>query len=187
MGFLFLDIESFVAPDDERSGLNPFHEKSAVFAISYNYYNLKIAPIASEIKKPSFLYEWDLGGEKPLLEHFYSILRDIYQKDSMLKIIGFNHLAYDLPFLFARMQKPVPSQNRTFALLRLRETNKYMSPSSGSRFRIPVTSADNPSYPFLRSVGWFSARTRICRVLPITTSPSFRPKAFAVELRSLRR
>ena len=103
MGFLFLDIESFVDPEDERSGLNPFHEKSKVFGIAYNYYPLPSAPKPAQIKGPTFLFEWEIGDEKTLLEKFYLVLKDIYQKDAMLKIVGFNHLAYDLPFLFSRM------------------------------------------------------------------------------------
>jgi DNA polymerase elongation subunit (family B) len=105
MGFLFIDIESFVASDNERSGLNPHHLESAVIVIAYNYYNLLKAPIASEIKKPEFLYIWKEGGEKELLQKFYNILDKIYASDQFLKIVGFNHLAYDLPYLFSRMQK----------------------------------------------------------------------------------
>jgi len=103
MGFLFLDIESFVDPKEERSGLNPFYKNSKCFGIAYNYYPLPAAPKSAQIKEPIFLFEWEEGGEKELLEKFYLILKEIYAKDSMLKIVGFNHLAYDLPFLFSRM------------------------------------------------------------------------------------
>jgi DNA polymerase elongation subunit (family B) len=105
MGYLFLDIESFVAIKNEQSGLNPFHPESKVIVISYNYYALEKAPISSQIKKPLFLFEWVIGSEKELLKKFLEILRNIYSKDTFLKIVGFNHLAYDLPFLFARMKK----------------------------------------------------------------------------------
>ena len=105
MGFLFLDIESFVDPQEERSGLNPFYKNSKCFGIAYNYYALPSAPKSAEVKKPTFLFEWDVGGEKELLEKFYLVLKEIYSKDTMLKIVGFNHLAYDLPFLFARMKE----------------------------------------------------------------------------------
>ena len=104
MGFLFLDIESFVDPQEERSGLNPFYKNSKVFGIAYNYYPLNAAPSSAQIKPPTFLYEWEVGSEKELLSTFFSNLKEIYQKDTMLKIIGFNHLAYDLPYLFSRMQ-----------------------------------------------------------------------------------
>jgi hypothetical protein len=103
MGFLFLDIESFVDPKDERSGLNPHHSKSRVIVIAYNYYSFFKAPNSSQIKAPTFLFGWKYESEETLLMEFYKILKDIYQKDSMLKVIGFNHLAYDLPFLFSRM------------------------------------------------------------------------------------
>jgi len=105
MGFLFLDIESFVDPKEERSGLNPFYKNSKCFGIAYNYYPLPSAPKAAQIKAPTFLFDWEAGGEKELLEKFYLILKEIYSKDTMLKIVGFNHLAYDLPFLFSRMKE----------------------------------------------------------------------------------
>jgi len=105
MGFLFLDIESFVDPNDEKSGLNPFHEKSKVLVIAYNYYHSSSAPKPETIKPPSFLFEWEVGSEKKLLEEFYSFLKTVAKRDDFLKIVGFNHLAYDLNYLFARMNK----------------------------------------------------------------------------------
>ena len=103
MGFLFLDIESFVDPAQERSGLNPHYENSKVFGIAYNYYDLPAAPKPAQIKDPTYLFDWEIGTEKELLEKFYNVLKEIYAKDSMLKVVGFNHLAYDLPYLFSRM------------------------------------------------------------------------------------
>ena len=105
MGFLFIDIESFVDPKDERSGLNPHYENSKVIVISYNYYPLPKAPQISQIKPPIFLFEWIFGSEKKLLKEFYNVLKKIYLTDRMLKIVGFNHLAYDLAYLFSRMKK----------------------------------------------------------------------------------
>lgn len=104
MGFLFLDIESFVDPEEEESGLNPFYKKSRVFAIAYNYYSSEKAPNESQIKPPTFLFEWEIGSEKKLLEKFYSDLKEWNEKEEMIKIVGFNQLAYDLPFLFSRME-----------------------------------------------------------------------------------
>ena len=104
MGYLFLDIESLVDPDDEMSGLNPFHDKSKVLVISYNYYSTPSAPTPEKVKSPSFLFEWEIGSEKKLLEEFYLFLKEISKKEDMLKIVGFNHLAYDLNYLFARMR-----------------------------------------------------------------------------------
>ncbi len=103
MGYLFLDIESFVDPEDERSGLNPFHKESKVLAISYNYYATHNYPLPQQIKKPTFLFEWIEGSEKRLLGKFFAELKSIFEKDKMLKVVGFNHLAYDLAYLFARM------------------------------------------------------------------------------------
>ena len=105
MGFLFLDIESFVDPEDEKSGLNPFHKNSKVIVIAYNYYPLEKAPLASQIKKPVFLFEWVIGSEKKLLQNFFDFLKSISKENDLLKIVGYNHLAYDLPFLFSRMKK----------------------------------------------------------------------------------
>jgi DNA polymerase elongation subunit (family B) len=104
MGFLFLDIESFVDPEDEESGLNPFHKKSKIIAIAYNHYSLAKAPHEEQIKPPTFLFEWEVGSEKKMLEEFYKLLVEWSKKDDVLKIIGFNHMAYDLPFLFSRME-----------------------------------------------------------------------------------
>lgn len=103
MGYLFFDIESYVDPQDERSGLNPFHKESKVIVISYNYYSSTMYPTASQLKRPTFLYEWELGSEKKLLEEFFLVLESIFAKEKQPKIIGFNHLAYDLNYLFARM------------------------------------------------------------------------------------
>jgi hypothetical protein len=118
MGYLFLDIESFVDPKNERSGLNPFFEKSKVIVISYNYYNSKKAPLTGKIKKPIFLCEWIEGSEKQLLEKFYLFLKEIYEKEKFLKIIGFNQLAYDLPYLFERMRKnSIGNEKQLFDML----------------------------------------------------------------------
>ncbi|MDD3084154.1 MAG: hypothetical protein PHP82_03965, partial [Candidatus ainarchaeum sp.] len=105
MGFLFLDIESFVSPTNEQSGLNPFYNESKIIVISYNYYALEKAPQGKQIKKPIFLFEWVIGSEKKLLEIFFEQLVEIYSKDKFLKIVGFNQMAYDLPFLFSRINK----------------------------------------------------------------------------------
>jgi DNA polymerase elongation subunit (family B) len=104
MGYLFFDIESFVAPQNERSGLNPHFDESEVIVISYNYYKTPKAPREGEIKEATFLYGWIENGEKTLLKKFWEVLEEIYEQDRMLKVVGFNQLAYDLPYLFARMK-----------------------------------------------------------------------------------
>ena len=123
MGFLFLDIESLVDPNDQKSGLNPFHENSKVIVIAYNYYSTHAAPKEGQIKPPSFLLEWEAGSEEKILKEFYNVLKSIEKKefnsgDEFLKIVGFNHLAYDLNYLFCRMTKHnIASQKELFNLL----------------------------------------------------------------------
>jgi len=118
MGFLFLDIESFVDPDDENSGLNPFHEKSKVLVIAYNHYSSPSAPKEEQVKPPTFLFEWEISSEKKMLEEFFDLLKGILKKDDFLKIVGFNHLAYDLNYLFARMNKhKIASEKELFSVL----------------------------------------------------------------------
>lgn len=123
MGFLFLDIESLVDPEDQKSGLNPFHKNSKVIVIAYNYYSSHAAPKEGQIKAPSFLLEWEIGSEEKLLKEFYTILKTIEKKefnsgDEFLKIVGFNHLAYDLNYLFCRMTKHnIAPQKELFNLL----------------------------------------------------------------------
>jgi len=117
MGCLFLDIESFVDPEDELSGLNPFHKNSKIIVISYNYYHSAKAPEEPQAKEPNFLFEWE-SSEKKILEAFFAELKKWLEKDGMLKIIGFNHLAYDLPFLFHRMNKhKIASEKELFNAL----------------------------------------------------------------------
>jgi hypothetical protein len=103
MAFLFLDIESFVDPDDTRAGLNPHHKNSKVLVIAYNYYASPVAPAPAEIKEPTFLYEWEFGSENALLEDFYKKLKKWASGEIFFKIVGFNHMAFDMPFLFSRM------------------------------------------------------------------------------------
>ena len=118
MGYLFIDIESFVDPDENMSGLNPFYAKSKVIVVSYNYYSSASAPQPGEVKAPTFLFEWVLGSEEKLLKEFYKIMEKIIEKDSFLKIVGFNHIAYDLPFLFSRMSHhKTASEKKLFDLL----------------------------------------------------------------------
>ncbi|MEK6958955.1 MAG: hypothetical protein AABW59_02810 [archaeon] len=118
MGFLFIDIESFVDPEDEMSGLNPFFAKSKVIVISYNYYALPKVPSEAQVKPPTFLFEWEIGSEKKMLEEFYKLMKEWGEKEEILKIVGFNHLAYDLPFLFSRMSHhKIAKEKELFNLL----------------------------------------------------------------------
>ena len=73
MGYLFLDIETYVSPDDDASGLNPFRPASKVLSIAYNYYDgFKVKE--SEIRKPTILKEWE-DGEKKILTKLWDFLR----------------------------------------------------------------------------------------------------------------
>lgn len=118
MGFLFLDIESLMHKDNPGTGLNPHMENSEVLVIAYNYYDLENAPKDSEVKKPIFLYSWKEGGEEKLLTKFFDYLEKISISDKFLKIVGFNHLAYDLPFLFSRMSElKITDNEKAFDLL----------------------------------------------------------------------
>ena len=103
MAFLFLDIESFVDPEDTQSGLNPHYKNSKVLVIAYNHYSSPAAPAPAEIKKPSFMYVWDFSSEKEMLSEFYQNLKKWESDEAYFKIVGFNQLAYDIPFLFSRM------------------------------------------------------------------------------------
>jgi DNA polymerase elongation subunit (family B) len=118
MAYLFLDIESFVDPNDTYSGLNPHHKNSSVLVIAYNFYSQSDAPTIPEIKKPSFMYIWDFDSEKQMLEQFYEKLKKWVSNKEYFKIVGFNHLAYDIPFLFSRMCfYKIASEKELFSLL----------------------------------------------------------------------
>jgi hypothetical protein len=102
MGYLFLDIETYVSPDDDTSGLNPFRPASKVLSIAYNYYDgFKVKE--SEIRKPTILKEWE-DGEKKILIKLWDFLRVKLENDEHLKFLGFNILKFDMSYLFGRMQ-----------------------------------------------------------------------------------
>ncbi len=103
MGHLFLDIETYAAKGNETTALNPYHADSKILLIAYNYYDSFRPPVASDVKEPTFLKEWELG-EKEMLRQFLDFLRSTQQKDKHLKMHGFNILKFDLPFLFGRMK-----------------------------------------------------------------------------------
>lgn len=102
MGYLFFDIETYVDPKEKTSGLNPYKESSKILAVAYNYYNAFIL-VEKNIMPPTILKEWEIG-EKELLSTFYNSWADILERDKHLKIVGFNQIKFDIPYLFARMQ-----------------------------------------------------------------------------------
>lgn len=103
MGHLFLDIETYLSPENEESSLNPYKKGSKVLLIAYNYYNKFKPPNKDEIKSPIFLKEWDID-EKAILIKFYNFLKETKNNDKYMKIIGFNITKFDLPYLFGRMK-----------------------------------------------------------------------------------
>ena len=103
MSHLFLDIETYSAPQNPISSLNPYHPESKVIVISYSFYPGFKPPTKEEIKQPTFLKEWE-ADEKKILQQFYDFLKHAQASDPYVKIIGFNILKFDLPYLFGRMK-----------------------------------------------------------------------------------
>lgn len=111
MGHLFLDIETFVDEENKKSGLNPFEPESKVLMINFNHYDTPKFT-SSDIKPPTFLKEWE-SSEKEVLTNFYNRLKETIPQDRYqdseghfrcgLKIIGYNVLGFDLPYLLGRM------------------------------------------------------------------------------------
>jgi len=102
MGHLFIDIETYVSETHPESGLNPYYPESKVIVISYNYYNSFDPPAKHQIKPPIFLKEWE-SNERKILTRFYEILKGIKADDKYMRFYGFNILAFDLPYLYGRM------------------------------------------------------------------------------------
>lgn len=101
MGYLFFDIETYIDPQDKFSGLNPYRNRSKILTIAYNYYDSFIL-VEKNIIPPSVLKEWELG-EKKMLEEFYVFWCNTLERDKHLKIVGFNQVKFDIPYIFARM------------------------------------------------------------------------------------
>ena len=114
MGYLFFDIESYVSQTNRNSGFNPYEKESKCIVISYNYYLGFNAPKKNQLKPPIFLKEWE-SSEKEILTKFYEFIKDRVEKEmavnkagkemTRLKMVGFNILKYDVPYLFGRMEQ----------------------------------------------------------------------------------
>jgi len=113
MGYLFLDIEAYSRLHGTRFEANPFNERAKVLVIAYNYYPGFHAPRPSSLKPPLLLREWE-SSERSILQRFYNELRAILDREvyldrksgerrCSLRMVGFNLLKFDLPYLFARM------------------------------------------------------------------------------------
>lgn len=101
MGYLFFDIETYVDPGDTISGLNPYRKNSKVLTIAFNYYDQFIL-VEKNIMPPTILKEWEIG-EKKMLTDFQELWDDILERDKHLKIVGFNQVKFDIPYIFRRM------------------------------------------------------------------------------------
>jgi len=101
MGYFFLDIETYIDPEDELSGLNPYKSNSKVIAIAYNYYPDFILT-ENKIMPPTILKEWE-SDEKNILKEFYQFLQKKVEEDEHIKLVGFNHIKFDIPYLSARI------------------------------------------------------------------------------------
>jgi len=105
MSHLFLDIETYISEENENSGLNPYERESKVIVISYTYYRKFKPPTKKQIKKPTFLKEWE-SDEEDILLRFYKFLKRVQDRENYPpKFVGFNITSLDLPYLFGRMKK----------------------------------------------------------------------------------
>lgn len=114
MGYLFFDIESYVSVHNRNSGFNSYEKEAKVIVISYNYYPGFHAPKKEQLKQPIFLKEWE-SSEKEILAKFYTLIKERVEGEmavnksgkelTRLKMVGFNILKYDLPYLFGRMEQ----------------------------------------------------------------------------------
>ncbi|MEM3030900.1 MAG: hypothetical protein QXH27_04155 [Candidatus Micrarchaeia archaeon] len=110
---MFLDIETYARLHDSRFEANPFNENAKVLVIAYNYYPGFHAPRRAALKPPLLLKEWE-ASERSILQRFYNTLRELLsrevyadrktgEKRCSLRLVGFNLLKFDLPYLFGRM------------------------------------------------------------------------------------
>ena len=101
MGYLFLDIETYIDKENEDTGLNPYYPNSKVISIAFNYYNSFILT-EKDIIPPTTHKEWK-SNEKEILVKFYNFIKDKVKSDKHIKLVGFNHIKFDLPYLFSRL------------------------------------------------------------------------------------
>jgi len=99
LGWLFFDIEtkSFKGAKD---ALNPHMPDAGVIVIAYKYYPGFTPSRHSESEN---LTAWNDNDEKDILMNFYGKLTSLSSKDKYLKLVGFNILNFDLPYLYSRM------------------------------------------------------------------------------------
>jgi len=118
MAFLFVDVETYIDPEDETSGLNPYRKNSKVISISYKFYAGKKLPYKNkktgelDLNPLTIKKVWE-SDEKTILEEFWEFFKGKVEDEvrtyhgeevTDLKVVGFNHTKFDLPYLFGRMQ-----------------------------------------------------------------------------------
>ena len=101
MGYFFVDIETYIDEKNNDTGLNPYYPESKVIVISFNFYNSFILT-EKNIIPPTIYKEWE-SSEKEILSKFYNFLKNKVESDPHIKLVGFNHIKFDLPYLFARL------------------------------------------------------------------------------------
>ncbi len=113
MGYFFIDIETFIDPEQPESGLNPYLKNSKILVIAYNYYD-EFHLSEKHITPPTILKEWE-EGEENILHKIYDFLRLKIEKDKNLKLMGFNNLKFDMTYLFGRLiQKNIASPEEIY-------------------------------------------------------------------------
>jgi len=110
MGYFFVDIETYLSKDNPNSGLNPYEKESKILAIAYNYYD-EFHLSEKHVTPPTILKEWE-SSEKQILEKFFNFLKIKVELDQHIKIIGFNHLKFDIPYIIGRLVVNKVSNNR---------------------------------------------------------------------------
>lgn len=101
MGYLFIDIETYVDLQNRDSGLNPYEKESKVLTICFSY-NSKFRLTLADLGPPTILKEWE-SSEEEILKRFYSFIKEKVETDEHLKLLGFNIQKFDIPYLFGRM------------------------------------------------------------------------------------
>lgn len=99
--YFFIDIETYIDKQNPETGLNPYYPNSKIIAIAFNYYDAFVLT-EKNIIPPTIYKEWE-SSEKEILERFYNFIKRKVETSPHIKIVGFNHIKFDLPYLFARL------------------------------------------------------------------------------------
>lgn len=99
--YLFVDIETYIDKQNPETGLNPYLPNSKIITIAFNYYDAFVLT-ERNIIPPTIYREWE-SSEKEILEKFYNFVKRKVEISPHIKIVGFNHIKFDLPYLFARL------------------------------------------------------------------------------------